>query len=236
MSTIEDNVRNVLGRAEAAAKRAGRDFKDITVVGVTKTQDAEAVIAMARAGINNAGENRVQEFLPKREAVAAADAGFDIRWHMIGHLQTNKVKQVLGKAALIHSVDSFRLAEEINRLGGADVLIEVNIAEEAGKFGIKPDDALYFVEKLVDLPKLNLRGLMCVAPYVENPEENRIYFRKMKNILLDINKKRLHNVAMEILSMGMTADYEVAIEEGATVVRVGTGIFGERQQALISRR
>ena len=157
----------------------------------------------------------------------------DIRWHMIGHLQRNKVKYIVGQVALIHSVDSYRLAEEINiqakkKNVTVPILVEVNIAHEESKFGISEADAIQLVEEIAELDNIRIMGLMTIAPYVENPEDNRMYFRKIKELSVDIRNKKIDNVSMDILSMGMTGDYQVAIEEGATMVRVGTGIFGER--------
>ena len=157
----------------------------------------------------------------------------DIRWHMIGHLQRNKVHQVVGKACLIHSVDSLRLAETISREAEkkeleVPILVEVNVAEEESKFGVTTEETIALAEAIASLPRIQIRGLMTIAPYVENPEENREIFRKLKQLSVDIAEKNINNVNMSVLSMGMTNDYEVAIEEGATMVRVGTGIFGER--------
>ena len=178
--------------------------------------------------IRDFGENKVQELCSKMEQLPS-----DIRWHMIGHLQRNKVKYIVGKVELIHSVDTYRLAEEINIQAKKQnvivpILVEVNIAHEESKFGISAEDAILLVEEISKLENVRIKGLMTIAPYVENPEDNRLYFRKIKQLSVDITNKNIDNVFMEILSMGMTGDYMVAIEEGATMVRVGTGIFGER--------
>ena len=178
--------------------------------------------------IRDFGENKVQELCSKMEQLPS-----DIRWHMIGHLQRNKVKYIVGKVELIHSVDTYRLAEEINIQAKKQnvivpILVEVNIAHEESKFGISAEDAILLVEEISRLENIRIKGLMTIAPYVENPEDNRLYFRKIKQLSVDITNKNIDNVSMEILSMGMTGDYMVAIEEGATMVRVGTGIFGER--------
>ena len=178
--------------------------------------------------IRDFGENKVQELCSKMEQLPS-----DIRWHMIGHLQRNKVKYIVGKVELIHSVDTYRLAEEINIQAKKQnvivpILVEVNIAHEESKFGISAEDAILLVEDISKLENIRIKGLMTIAPYVENPEDNRLYFRKIKQLSVDITNKNIDNVSMEILSMGMTGDYMVAIEEGATMVRVGTGIFGER--------
>ena len=161
----------------------------------------------------------------------------DIRWHMIGHLQRNKVKYIVGKVALIHSVDSLRLAEEISRESlkrqvETDILIEVNVAGEESKFGVCLSETVSLVEEIAKLPAVHIRGLMTIAPFVEDAEENRQIFRKLKQLSVDIERKNIDNVNMSALSMGMTGDYPVAIEEGATYVRVGTGIFGERESRL----
>ena len=178
--------------------------------------------------IRDFGENKVQELCDKIEKMPS-----DIKWHMIGHLQRNKVKYIVGKVALIHSVDSYRLAEEISIQAKkhntiVPILVEVNIAHEESKFGISEEDAILLVKEISELENIRIMGLMTIAPYVENPEDNRMYFRKIKELSVDINSKNIDNVSMEIISMGMTGDYEVAIEEGATMIRVGTGIFGAR--------
>jgi len=174
----------------------------------------------------------VQELCHKIEKMPA-----DMKWHLIGHLQRNKVKYVVGnQVELIHSVDSYRLAEEINIQAKkknviVPILVEVNIAEEESKFGISAEDAMELVEQIAALENVRIQGLMTIAPYVVDAEENRLYFRQIKQLSVDIGNKNIDNVTMKILSMGMTGDYEVAIEEGATMVRVGTGIFGERNYA-----
>ena len=179
-------------------------------------------------GIREFGENKVQEMCEKMELMPQ-----DIKWNMIGHLQTNKVKYIIGKTSLIHSVDSLKLAEEIQKQAvkhdvTADILVEVNIANEESKFGISKDETIQMVRDIAKLDHLQIKGLMTIAPFVENPEDNRLYFREIKQLSVDINNQNIDNVSMDVLSMGMTGDYMVAIEEGATMVRVGTGIFGER--------
>ena len=179
-------------------------------------------------GVRDFGENKVQELTEKEGLLPK-----DIRWHMIGHLQRNKVKYVVGKACMIHSVDSLRLAEEISKEAlkkqiSVPILVEVNVAGEESKFGVSVQEAPFLVEQICRLPGIEVKGLMTIAPYVEDPEENRIVFRNLRKLSVDIGGKNFDNVTMDILSMGMTGDYEVAIEEGATHVRVGTGIFGER--------
>ena len=180
------------------------------------------------AGSRDFGENKVQEMCDKIEQLPT-----DIRWHMIGHLQTNKVKYIVGRVSLIHSVDSLHLAQEIEKQAAkldviVPILIEVNIAEEESKFGIHKEETISLVREVAALPHIRIQGLMTIAPYVENPEDNRAYFRGIKQLSVDIARENIDNVSMDCLSMGMTGDYEVAIEEGATMVRVGTGIFGER--------
>ena len=179
-------------------------------------------------GLTSLGENKVQEIMDKYEPM-----GEGVKWHLIGHLQTNKVKYIIDKVELIHSVDSLKLAKEISKRAKAkgitaNILLEINAAGEESKFGLKPEECEEAVREISVLDNIKIRGLMTVAPNVENPEENRIYFKQMKQLLVDINAKKIDNVNMDVLSMGMTGDYEVAIEEGATIVRVGTGIFGAR--------
>ena len=179
-------------------------------------------------GIREFGENKVQELCDKIEVLPG-----DIHWHMIGHLQTNKVKYLVGKTALIHSVDSLHLAQEIEKQAAKQevivpILVEVNIAEEKSKFGIHKEEAFELVKSIALLPHLRIQGLMTIAPFVEDPEDNRLYFRQIHQLSVDIKEQNIDNVRMDVLSMGMTGDYTVAIEEGATMVRVGTGIFGER--------
>ena len=195
---------------------------------VSKYRSEEALMEYYEIGHRDFAENRVQELMGKYEHLPK-----DIKWHMIGHLQTNKVKYLIGKTALIHSVDSYKLACEIEKQAAKhdcimDVLIEVNIAEEESKFGLAEDEVIHMVKQIAELPHVRIKGLMTVAPYVVDSEENRPFFRKIKQLSVDIDNQNIDNVSMNILSMGMTGDYMVAIEEGATMVRVGTGIFGER--------
>lgn len=225
---LRENLIQVQENIKQACQKAGRDVSEVTLIAVSKTKPVSMLETVYQAGIREFGENKVQELIEKSEVLPK-----DIHWHMIGHLQRNKVKNVVGKACLIHSVDSLRLAEEISRQALAkqvdvDILVEVNIAGEESKFGMAAPEAISLVTEIAALPGIHVRGLMTIAPFVENPEENRMYFRKMKELSVDINSKNIDNVNMDILSMGMTGDYRVAIEEGATMVRVGTGIFGER--------
>lgn len=225
---LKDRLEEVEKNIAAACARAGRDRSEVTLIAVSKTKPIEMLREAYDAGARDFGENKVQEICEKYNHLPS-----DIKWHMIGHLQRNKVKQVIDKAVLIHSVDSYRLAQEISVQAQKKgltmpILIEVNIAEEESKFGIRAQDTIQLVEEIALLPNLSIQGLMTIAPYVVDAEENRLYFRQIKQLSVDIKNKNIDNVSMEILSMGMTGDYEVAIEEGATMVRVGTGIFGAR--------
>ena len=225
---LKENLANVEKNIEQACKNAGRSRDEVTLIAVSKTKPVEMLQEIYDENIRDFGENKVQELCSKMEQLPS-----DIRWHMIGHLQRNKVKYIVGKVELIHSVDTYRLAEEINIQAKKQnvivpILVEVNIAHEESKFGISAEDAILLVEEISKLENVRIRGLMTIAPFVENPEDNRLYFRKIKQLSVDITNKNIDNVFMEILSMGMTGDYMVAIEEGATMVRVGTGIFGER--------
>lgn len=221
LAAVEENIR-------AACERAGRSREDVTLISVSKTKPVEMIEEAYRLGKREFGENKAQEMKEKFEVLPG-----DIRWHFIGHLQTNKVKYVVGRACLIHSVDSLRLAEAIEKESGkrnviSQILVEVNVAGEESKFGLKSEETVALVQQIARLPHVHIQGLMTIAPYVENPEENRGIFRKLRELSVDIGDKNIDNVSMGVLSMGMTGDYQVAIEEGATYVRVGTGIFGER--------
>jgi pyridoxal phosphate enzyme (YggS family) len=225
---IEKNLNHVKEEINEACKRAGRDPKEVTLIAVSKTKPIEDLRAAYAAGARDFGENKVQELTGKIEEMPA-----DIRWHMIGHLQRNKVKYIAGKVSLIHSVDSYRLAEEINIQAKKNnctipILIEVNYAKENSKFGIAPEEIKELVQEISELENVKIKGLMTIAPFVEDPEENREIFRGMKELSVDIARENIDNVEMEVLSMGMTNDYIVAVEEGSTMVRVGTGIFGAR--------
>ena len=184
------------------------------------------------AGARVFGENKVQEIVDKYDQMPS-----DVKWHMIGHLQRNKVKYIVDKVAMIHSVDSLRLAETIEKEAAkkaviVPILIEVNVAQEESKFGLKPEEVLPLIEQIADFSHIRIKGLMTIAPYVDNAEENREIFRELKKLSVDIAAKNINNVNMSVLSMGMTGDYQVAVQEGATMVRVGTGIFGARNYAL----
>lgn len=230
---IEKNLNHVKEEINEACKRAGRDPKEVTLIAVSKTKPIEDLRAAYAAGARDFGENKVQELTGKIEEMPA-----DIRWHMIGHLQRNKVKYIAGKVSLIHSVDSYRLAEEINIQAKKNnctipILIEVNYAKENSKFGIAPEETKELVQEISELENVKIKGLMTIAPFVEDSEENREIFRGMKELSVDIARENIDNVEMEVLSMGMTNDYIVAVEEGSTMVRVGTGIFGARDYSRI---
>lgn len=215
-------------RVKDACIRCGRNPKEVTLIAVSKTKPLEALLEAYDAGVRDFGENKVQEIMEKAPAMPQ-----DARFHMIGHLQRNKVKQVLPHTVLIHSVDSLRLAEQIQQEAArdgriVDILLEINVAKEESKFGFFPEEAEDAVDAIGRLPNLRICGLMTIAPFVENSEENRPIFKKLYQLSVDIKKKNIDNVSMGVLSMGMTGDYEVAVEEGATMIRVGTGIFGAR--------
>lgn len=228
MSIISENLERIKCNIKSAAQKSGRDESDILLLGVTKTIDIPRIQELMDLGVTSLGENRVQELTEKLDII-----GNNAQWHLIGHLQTNKVKYIIDKVKLIHSVDSLKLAAEIDKRAKeknviADILIEINIADEPSKHGIKPIGLGGFVQNLLSFDNLNIKGLMTVAPFVENPQNNRLYFRQMHNLFIDIQAKNKDNINMQYLSMGMTNDYEVAIEEGANIVRIGTGIFGAR--------
>ena len=230
---IKDNLRTVEEKINAACRRSGIARGDVKLIAVSKTKPVEMLREAYDLGCRDFGENKVQELLDKYDKLPK-----DVRWHMIGHLQRNKVKYIVDKVYMIHSVDSMRLAEEISKEAAkknviVSVLVEINVANEESKFGASVNEAVSLVENISKLPNIVVKGLMTIAPYVENSKENRLYFAKLKQIYVDIIHKNIDNVSMEELSMGMTGDYEVAIEEGATYIRVGTGIFGERQYTTV---
>ena len=233
MEFIKNNLAEVEEKICNACKRAGRDRSEVTLIAVSKTKPVEMLEACMENGITVFGENKVQELCGKYEVLPK-----DLHWHLIGHLQRNKVKYITDKVELIHSVDSYRLAEAISQDAvkkgiNVDILIEVNVAEEDSKFGLKTEETETLIRQISVLPNIFIKGLMTIAPYTEVSEENRPTFRTLKQLSVDIREKNIDNVCMDILSMGMTGDYEVAIEEGATMVRVGTGIFGERNYEKI---
>ena len=229
MSELIENWKEVRNRIDAACERAGRDPSEVSLIAVSKTKPADMIRELYGEGQRLFGENRPQELRDK-----AAVLPEDISWHMIGHLQKNKIKYVVGKAALIHSVDTFELAEAINAeavkrgTGPVSVLLEVNVAEEESKFGLKAEETAALARQAAGLENIRVKGLMTVAPFVENAEENRPVFRRLRQLSVDIATQNIDNVSMNVLSMGMTNDYEIAVEEGATFVRVGTAIFGAR--------
>lgn len=226
LNRVQENIRN-------ACARAGRKEDEVTLIAVSKTKPVSMLEEAYALGVRDFGENKVQELVDK-----AGQLPEDIRWHMIGHLQRNKVKYIIDKVYLIHSVDSLRLAEEISKEAvkhgvTANILIEVNVAGEESKFGVSPEDTPGLIEEISRLPAIQVRGLMTIAPFVEKAEDNRIIFNALLKLYVDISRKNIDNVHMDFLSMGMTGDYEVAVEEGATFVRVGTGIFGERDRKSV---
>ena len=226
---LKENLEEVEEKIAKACERAGRAREEVTLIAVSKTKPVEMLQEIYDEGIRDFGENKVQELTEKYEVMPK-----DMKWHMIGHLQRNKVKYIVDKVTLIHSVDSLRLAETISREAEkkgvtVPILIEVNIAGEETKFGLSSkEEVISLTEQIAALPNLSVKGLMTVAPPAKDPEENRPLFREIRQLSVDITNKNIDNVSMEILSMGMTNDYTVAIEEGATMVRVGTGIFGAR--------
>ena len=226
---LKENLEEVEEKIAKACERAGRAREEVTLIAVSKTKPVEMLQEIYDEGIRDFGENKVQELTEKYEVMPK-----DMKWHMIGHLQRNKVKYIVDKVTLIHSVDSLRLEETISREAEkkgvtVPILIEVNIAGEETKFGLSSkEEVISLTEQIAALPNLSVKGLMTVAPPAEDPEENRPFFREIRQLSVDITNKNIDNVSMEILSMGMTNDYTVAIEEGATMVRVGTGIFGAR--------
>ena len=221
---LKENYEKVKENIVRACEKAGRSPEDVTLIAVSKTKplsDIEELLSDTNAV--DFGENKVQELVDKYENVSRP-----VNWHMIGHLQTNKVKYIVDKVCMIHSVDSLNLAKTIEKEAAkhdvtVKILIEVNVAQEETKFGILP-----LIQEIKDFPHIRVKGLMTIAPFVDDPEDNRVYFRKLKDLSLDIQSKSIDNIDMSVLSMGMTNDYEVAVEEGATLVRVGTGIFGAR--------
>lgn len=228
--SIRENIDDIVKRIEDTCKKVGRNPNDITVIAVSKTVESERAREAVEAGINNLGENRVQELVKKYDELK----DLDIKWHMIGHLQKNKVKYIIDKTVLIHSVESLSLAEEINKRAEknnliANVLVELNIGEEDSKFGIKEESVYDFILSLEKFENLRVVGLMTVAPFCENPEDVRWVFKKMKYIYDKISTMNLRNTKMKYLSMGMTNDFEIAIEEGSNIIRIGTAIFGARK-------
>ena len=232
MSMLLDNLNDVEKRIQAACDRSGRKREEVLLVAVSKTKQVEMIEEIMAAGIVEFGENKPQELRDKYEVLPK-----NLHFHMIGHLQTNKIKYVIDRAVLIHSIDSIRLAEAVNAEAKKHdrimpVLVEVNVAQEESKSGFLVEETEEAIREIAKLSNIRVEGLMTIAPFVENAEENRQYFVKLRKLSVDIAAKNIDNVTMPHLSMGMTGDYEVAIEEGATMVRVGTGIFGERNYQI----
>ena len=221
LEEVRQNIRN-------ACERSGRKVEDVTLIAVSKTKPVPMLQEAYDAGARDFGENKVQEILEKEPQLPS-----DIRWHMIGHLQKNKVRQVIDKAVLIHSVDTVGLEKKIKKEAvkrdlDVSILLEVNVAGEESKFGFAPEEVEEAAREIAKYPHVHIQGLMTIAPFVENSEENRGVFKKLYELYVDMKRKNIDNVTMNVLSMGMTGDYQTAIEEGATMVRVGTGIFGTR--------
>ena len=226
--SIEDNLKIVTDRIASAAKRSGRDLLSVKLVVVTKTVDVERIREAVDAGALILGENRVQEAKEKIEKLGPIAS-----WHLIGHLQTNKAKHAVKLFYLIHSVDSLELAKEIDKQAAKfgkvqDVLIEVSIAGEASKAGVASENAAALVKGAAMLKNISIKGLMTMPPYSDSPEDSRPYFKKLRELSESVASENIPGVTMKELSMGMSGDFEVAIEEGATMVRVGTAIFGGR--------
>lgn len=225
---IQDNIDAIRKRVAEAAERSGRKFEDIMIIAVTKTVDTDRIQQAVSCGMKELGENRVQELCDKYDII-----DHSCSWHLIGHLQTNKVKYIADKVKLIHSLDRLELAEEIQKRAEKlnriiDVLLQVNIAEEESKFGMHKDKVMDFVQTIAKYPNIRVKGLMTIAPLAENPEDVRWVFREAKKLLIDIKAENIDNIAMDYLSMGMSGDFETAIEEGSNIVRIGTAIFGKR--------
>lgn len=230
---VAENLAQVRKNINESCNKINRDPNEVTLIAVSKTKPVEMLKEAYDAGARVFGENKVQEIVDKYDQMPS-----DVKWHMIGHLQRNKVKYIIDKVALIHSVDSIRLAETIEKEAAkhnitANILIEVNVAKEESKFGLMPEELDEFIDKIKDFKHIQVKGLMTIAPFVENPETNRAIFRSLRKLSVDISNKNVDNVNVSILSMGMTNDYTVAVEEGATMVRVGTGIFGARNYAQV---
>ena len=232
--SIAENIALVEERMAEACKRAGRDPSEVKLIAVSKTKPLSMIEEARAAGVKDFGENYPQELREKALSVGEEEG---ILFHQIGHLQRNKVRSIIDHVVMIHSVDSLRLARQIDAEAAKsgkvmDVLLEVNIEAETSTFGVSAEEAPELALQISELSHVRIRGLMTIAPYVEDPEENRIHFRNLRALAVDIKSKNIDNVSMDELSMGMTGDYEVAIEEGATMIRVGTGIFGARDYTV----
>ncbi|MEF9917255.1 MAG: YggS family pyridoxal phosphate-dependent enzyme [Lachnospiraceae bacterium] len=229
---VKQNLEQVEKNILAACRKSGRSRDEVTLIAVSKTKPVSMLQKAYDLGIREFGENKAQELEAKYKELPA-----DINWHMIGHLQRNKIKYIIRKVSCIHSVDSFRLAEAIEKEAEKNnciisILIEVNVANESSKDGVALDQVLPLIEKISKFPHITIKGLMTIAPLVTDGEQNREVFSKLRKLFVDIASKNIDNVIMSVLSMGMTNDYIVAIEEGATMVRVGTGVFGDRNYTL----
>ncbi|WP_130863837.1 YggS family pyridoxal phosphate-dependent enzyme [Bacilliculturomica massiliensis] len=228
MGKIRDNIAAINAEKERIAESCGRRGEDVLLVAVTKTRTPEEINEAIEAGITDIGENKVQEVVDKFDSVKP------VRWHLIGHLQTNKVKYIIDKVAMIHSVDSLHLAQEINKRASGhgltmDILIQINAAQEESKFGISTEETDQLIRDVLETcPNVRIRGLMHIAPYAENPEDVRIYFRQVKELYDKFAQISHERLDFKYLSMGMSHDFGVAIEEGSNLIRVGTSIFGER--------
>ena len=234
MGSMKEGLEDTQQAIACAARRAGRDPSEVTLVAVGKTKPASMIQELYDLGVRDFGENKVQELTAKYEELPK-----DIKWHMIGHLQSNKVKYIVDKVAMIHSVDSLRLAQVIEKeavkknVDHIDVLLEVNVSGEESKYGMTPAEVEEQIDQFLQLERVKIRGFMTVAPFAEDPEEVRPYFKRLKQLSVDIQNKTIdNNIDVGLLSMGMSGDFEAAIEEGASFVRVGTRIFGARNYAL----
>ena len=224
---FDENFSSILEKLNKAAEDSNRRLKDISILAATKTVDADTINYAISRGINLIGENKVQELLSKKDQI------IEVEKHFIGHLQTNKVKDIINEVSLIHSVDSIKLAKEISKQAVKnekimDILLEVNIGGEESKWGFEPENLEENLEEIASLPNIRIKGLMAIPPVCNEPEENRKYFRKMYKLFIDIGTKKIDNSSMEILSMGMSDDFDVAVSEGATLIRLGTALFGRR--------
>jgi pyridoxal phosphate enzyme (YggS family) len=228
LTTINEGIQIINQKKAAAAEKAGKQGEDILLVGVTKTRTVDELNEGIDAGLTDIGENKVQEIMDKHDFVKP------VRWHMIGHLQTNKVKYIIDKVSMIHSVDSYKLAEEINKRANQhnlemDILIQINAAQEESKFGIKTEETEELIHLILEnCPHIRIKGLMCIAPYAENPENIRMYFKAVKRLYDQYEQINHEHLEFKYLSMGMSHDFEVAILEGSNLIRVGSAIFGER--------
>ena len=228
MSTLKERLDGIRERINKAAEKSGRSGKDITLVAVTKTYEADVINEAIELGVTDIGENKVQEILRKYDSVKP------VKWHLIGHLQSNKVKYIIDKVSMIHSVDSIHLMDEIERQAEKknktmDILIQVNISGEESKFGIKPEDVYEILEYASKLKNVKVRGLMTILPKDDNKMNLKLHFVNIKRLSLDISEKKYDNICMDYLSMGMSGDFEEAIMEGSDMVRIGSAIFGERK-------